>query len=129
GESYRNVSARSVNKSTSRRSDGGGCRPSARGPESARFCPCGHRLAAAHWTVARHCCDTRRARMLDDIWAATRALLGVGVDELTAWQMAIRAFIVYVAAILLVKLGQKRFMGKSTAFDMLLGIMLGSVLS
>lgn len=36
---------------------------------------------------------------------------------------------VYVTAILFVKIGEKRFMGKNTAFDMILGIILGSVLS
>jgi uncharacterized membrane protein YcaP (DUF421 family) len=43
--------------------------------------------------------------------------------------MALRALIIYVTAILLVRLGEKRFMGKNTAFDVILGIILGSVLS
>jgi uncharacterized membrane protein YcaP (DUF421 family) len=56
-------------------------------------------------------------------------LIGLGSDDLTVWQMSLRAFIIYVTAILLVKIGEKRFMGKNTAFDMILGIILGSVLS
>jgi uncharacterized membrane protein YcaP (DUF421 family) len=43
--------------------------------------------------------------------------------------MGLRGLIVYIVAILLVKLGDKRFMGKNTAFDMILAIILGSVLS
>lgn len=49
--------------------------------------------------------------------------------ELTPLQTAARALLVYVAALLLVRLGEKRFLGKNTAFDVILGFMLGSVLS
>jgi uncharacterized membrane protein YcaP (DUF421 family) len=45
------------------------------------------------------------------------------------WQMALRAVIVYVVTLIMVRLGKKRFMGKATAFDMILGIMLGSIVS
>lgn len=57
----------------------------------------------------------------------------MGLDEpvfhLEAWQMAVRAIGVYLFAIIVVRLGSRRFIGKHTAFDLLLGIMLGSVLS
>jgi uncharacterized membrane protein YcaP (DUF421 family) len=43
--------------------------------------------------------------------------------------MLARAVVVYVATIFLVRLGEKRFLGKSTAFDVILGIILGSVVS
>ncbi len=43
--------------------------------------------------------------------------------------MMLRAAIVYIVAVVIVRVGSKRFMGKNTAFDLLLGIMLGSVLS
>ena len=36
---------------------------------------------------------------------------------------------VYVLTVLVVRLGKKRFMGQSTAFDVILGIMLGSIVS
>ena len=67
--------------------------------------------------------------MLQEIWRNVSEVIGLGNDELTIWQIALRALIIYVTAILLVKLGEKRFMGKNTAFDMILGIILGSVLS
>lgn len=67
--------------------------------------------------------------MLQEIWNGISDVLGLGVDNLSIWQIGLRGFIIYVTAILLVKIGEKRFMGKNTAFDMILGIILGSVLS
>jgi uncharacterized membrane protein YcaP (DUF421 family) len=43
--------------------------------------------------------------------------------------MALRAVVVHVVTVLMVRLGKKRFMGQSTAFDVILGIMLGSIVS
>jgi hypothetical protein len=43
--------------------------------------------------------------------------------------MALRAVVVYVVTVIIVRLGKKRFMGKGTAFDVILGIMLGSIVS
>lgn len=56
-------------------------------------------------------------------------ILGLGADELTVWNMAIRAVVVYVSALLMVRIGEKRFLGKNTAFDVILGIIFGSVVS
>ena len=72
-----------------------------------------------------------RLRITDGIEATLRLALGLGVEgkELGIGQMALRAVVVYVATVLTVRLGKKRFMGRSTAFDVILGIMLGSVVS
>lgn len=43
--------------------------------------------------------------------------------------MVIRAAIVYVSALLMLRAGEKRFLGKNTAFDVILGIIFGSVVS
>lgn len=43
--------------------------------------------------------------------------------------MAARTFIVYLAAIILVRLGEKRFLGKYAALDVILGFALGSILN
>jgi uncharacterized membrane protein YcaP (DUF421 family) len=67
--------------------------------------------------------------MIQDVLSFIYNVIGVGSDDLTVWQIGLRAFLIYLTAILLVKFGEKRFMGKSTAFDMILGIVLGSVLS
>src|SRR5215213_7965578 len=43
--------------------------------------------------------------------------------------MSLRAVMVYAVTVLIVRLGKKRFMGGATAFDVILGIMLGSIVS
>lgn len=43
--------------------------------------------------------------------------------------MVLRAIIIYIAALVMVRIGQKRFLGRNTAFDLILGIILGSVVS
>ena len=57
--------------------------------------------------------------------------LGLGLDgkELGAGHMAVRALVVYTVTLAIVRLAKKRFMGRATAFDVILGIMLGSVVS
>jgi uncharacterized membrane protein YcaP (DUF421 family) len=67
--------------------------------------------------------------MIQEVLSFIYNAIGVGSDDLTMWQIGLRAFLIYLTAILLVKFGEKRFMGKNTAFDMVLGIILGSVLS
>ena len=73
----------------------------------------------------------RTAATVDEIDILARLTLGIGVDnkEITVWQMGLRAVIVYVVTLAFVRLGKKRFMGKATAFDVILGIMLGSIAS
>jgi uncharacterized membrane protein YcaP (DUF421 family) len=58
-------------------------------------------------------------------------LLGLGLSgsSLTVLQMALRAIVVYVITVAIVRIGKKRFMGRATAFDVILGIMLGSIVS
>ncbi len=68
---------------------------------------------------------------MDDLWGMLRPALGLGLDskELGTAQMALRAGVVYAAMVVAVRLGKKRFMGQATAFDVILGIMLGSLAS
>lgn len=58
-----------------------------------------------------------------------KELFGAGQENPDVVQMAVRALIVYFAALVMVRWGEKRFMGKSTAFDVILGVILGSVVS
>jgi uncharacterized membrane protein YcaP (DUF421 family) len=69
--------------------------------------------------------------VLDSIQDILRHLFDPGDSsfDLSAWQMGLRAVLVYLFAIFVVRVGSKRFMGRNSAFDLLLGIMLGSVLS
>jgi uncharacterized membrane protein YcaP (DUF421 family) len=68
---------------------------------------------------------------MDRIDEALRLMLGVGVqgEQLEAVQMGLRAVVVYVVTVFIVRLGKKRFMGGTTAFDVILGIMLGATAS
>jgi len=68
---------------------------------------------------------------MDEIEGIVRLLLGLGIDskEINALQMGLRAVLVYVVTVLMVRLAKKRFMGRATAFDVILGIMLGSIVS
>jgi len=58
-------------------------------------------------------------------------LIGLGKEarDLGVSEIAIRAAIIYVVTLVIVRLGKKRFMGSGTAFDMIVGIMLGSMAS
>lgn len=58
---------------------------------------------------------------------AVAECLGLDAKTLRVVQMALRAVVVYVAALVMERVGEKRFLGKTTAFDVILGITLGSV--
>src|SRR5215212_12078851 len=56
-------------------------------------------------------------------------LLGIGAEELTPGQMAVRAVLTFLITVAIVRLGNKRLFGKGTAFDLVVAIMIGSVMS
>jgi uncharacterized membrane protein YcaP (DUF421 family) len=56
-------------------------------------------------------------------------LLGRHPDELTFLQIALRSVIVFVVTLALLRLANRRFLGQHAAFDAVLAIILGSVLS
>ncbi|WP_029215444.1 DUF421 domain-containing protein [Kallotenue papyrolyticum] len=67
--------------------------------------------------------------MFEAIWRAlVQALTVQGTDALW-WQMGLRASVVFVTGIVIVRLSNRRFWGQATVFDMLLAVILGSVLS
>lgn len=55
-------------------------------------------------------------------------LVGADAGDIFWWQMVIRATVIFFLALLMVRLGGKRIFGKHTAFDIVLGIVLGSIL-
>ena len=56
--------------------------------------------------------------------------LGLNTQQLNIWQMGLRAAIIYVAALVMVRMvGDRRFIGKYAAFDVILSIIFGSTLS
>lgn len=60
---------------------------------------------------------------------AASTALGHEADAISPGQMALRTVIVFIAALALIRVGEKRFLGKNTAFDVVLGVMLGSLMS
>ena len=56
--------------------------------------------------------------------------LGLSVKELNIWQMGLRAVVIYLAALLMVRIaGDRRFIGKFAAFDVIMTVIFGSTLS
>lgn len=65
------------------------------------------------------------------IWDQIQMLLGFGLDvaDVGVGQMALRTILVYIFTLVIVRLGSKRFLAKATPFDVIVGIMLGSIMS
>lgn len=59
------------------------------------------------------------------------AILGIGNEpaSLTVGQVAVRATLIYMGGWLMLRLGEHRFLGKHTAFDVVLGFIFGSMLA
>ena len=57
------------------------------------------------------------------------SIIGPDSKDILWWQMGIRGILIFVLALLMVRYGDKRIFGKSAAFDIVLGIILGSILS
>ncbi len=68
---------------------------------------------------------------MDEIGDALRVALGLGLEsrDINSLQMGLRAAVVFIVTVLMVRLAKKRFMGRATAFDVILGIMIGSIVS
>jgi uncharacterized membrane protein YcaP (DUF421 family) len=69
--------------------------------------------------------------MIEMLWEQFQSLLGLGSDVGTVGigQMALRTIVIYLVTLAIVRLGSKRFLSESTAFDVIVSIMLGSVMS
>lgn len=65
---------------------------------------------------------------IEQLWSSLQYWLGIDTDSLQTWQMGLRGAIVYMVALLMVRLSKKRFMGNHAAFDAMFGIILGWVL-
>ena len=69
--------------------------------------------------------------MLQQIWDTLQPVLGLGEEpkNLNVSQLILRGTIVFVAALVIVRVAKKRFMANRTAFDYVLGLMLASMLA
>ncbi len=68
---------------------------------------------------------------MDGLITLTEAALGVGNQamDITMPQMALRAAVTYAVTLGVVRFGKKRLMGSNSAFDVIVGIILGSTVS
>jgi uncharacterized membrane protein YcaP (DUF421 family) len=69
--------------------------------------------------------------MLQAIWEQLQTLLGLERDvaDLDGIQLALRTVVIYAFTLAAVRLGSKRLLGKASAFDFIVAIMLGSIMS
>lgn len=56
-------------------------------------------------------------------------LLGLGKENLHWWQMSTRAVLVFFASLIYLRVANKRIFGQHSAFDIVLGVMYGSIMS
>jgi uncharacterized membrane protein YcaP (DUF421 family) len=68
---------------------------------------------------------------MDQLWHGLQWLFGAGkeVRNIDVLQVCFRALFIYLFGWLILRLGNNRFLGQETAFDVVLGFVLGSVLS
>lgn len=69
--------------------------------------------------------------MLQDFWEMFSQAIGINeVDPvMSTWQIIPRVIVVYLVALVLIRIGKRRFLGGYTAFDLLLGFVVGSIMS
>jgi uncharacterized membrane protein YcaP (DUF421 family) len=69
--------------------------------------------------------------MYDEVWQILVDAFGIGKQplDLSAGQVALRTVVVYSFGLIAVRLADRRVLGKNTAFDVVVGVVLGSVLS
>lgn len=69
--------------------------------------------------------------MLEATWDQFQRLLGLELDigDVGPVQMTLRTIVVYVLSLVVIQLGSKRFLSRASAFDVIVGIMLGSIMS
>lgn len=60
---------------------------------------------------------------------AVLQVLELGGDDPNWWQAPVRGVLVYIGALALVRIGEKRALGRNTALDVVIAVMLGSVVS
>src|SRR3954454_20461511 len=69
--------------------------------------------------------------MVQVIWEQFHAFLALGrdVEDVGVVAMMLRTVVIYAFTLAIVRLGSKRFLSQATAFDVIVAIMLGSIMS
>jgi uncharacterized membrane protein YcaP (DUF421 family) len=68
---------------------------------------------------------------MEDVLQLIEAALGLGREakDITVLQMALRAAVTFAVTLVIVRFGKKRLMGGNTAFDVIVGVIIGSTVS
>ncbi len=66
---------------------------------------------------------------MNEIYLILKTIFGLDTQNVNFWQMAMRAAFIYITSLIIIRFGNKRFLGKNTAFDFVIGIVIGSVFS
>ncbi len=68
---------------------------------------------------------------MEDLWEQFQTLLGLELEvgDVDVIQMVLRTVVIYLFTLTIVRIGSKRFLSKATAFDVIVSIMLGSIMS
>lgn len=56
-------------------------------------------------------------------------IIGSDADTIVWWQMVCRGVLIFFYTLILVRLGGRRIFGKTTSFDIVVGVILGSIMS
>lgn len=67
--------------------------------------------------------------MWNDLQSILNTLFGEIDTDLNGLQMAMRAIVTFIVTVAVIRIGNKRLFGKGTAFDTVVAIMIGSVMS
>ena len=69
--------------------------------------------------------------MLQNLWEMFNSAIGTSevTPQIPTWQIIPRVIVVYLVALLIIRLGKRRFLGGYTTFDILLGFVVGSIMS
>ena len=69
--------------------------------------------------------------MMHHLYDGAKCMLGLDIEpkDLTLVQMSLRAFVIFVAALLMLRLAHKRFFAQRNPLDMLLALIIASTLS
>ncbi|HKB86220.1 MAG TPA: hypothetical protein VKD08_08640, partial [Ignavibacteriaceae bacterium] len=66
---------------------------------------------------------------MNETYLVLKGIFGLDTQTVNIWQMAMRAAFIYISSLIIIRFGNKRFLGKNTAFDFVIGIVIGSVFS
>jgi uncharacterized membrane protein YcaP (DUF421 family) len=69
--------------------------------------------------------------MMQHLWLGSKSMLGLDLEpkDLTMVQMSLRALVIFVTALLMLRLAHKRFFAQRNPLDMLLALIIASTLS